>query len=243
MVTPHPDAGGSAVSVSVVIPAYNAGRYLAEAVASALEQTRSPAEVIVVDDGSTDDTAAVAEGFGPTVRLVRQANVGPAAAMNAGTVLATGTHLAFLSADDRWAPNKLELQLARLDDDPTLDLVFGHVAHFLSPDLDPEVASGLHCPDHPMPAKSAGTMLIRRATFDRVGPFETSFRTGEFFDWFARATDLGLRHEVLPEVVSHRRVHRTNHSRVERAPQTGYAKVLKAMIDRRRAQDGNGSTA
>jgi glycosyltransferase involved in cell wall biosynthesis len=220
--------------VSVVIPVYNGATYLAEAIASVNAQSVSPYEVVVVDDGSTDDSAAVAAESASIVRVIRQVNGGPGVAMNTGVDAAVGTHVAFISADDLWAPNKLELQLTALESE--VDLVFGHVQHFISPELDPAVAQSLRCPADPMPANSAGTMLTMLETFKRVGPFDPRFRVGEFFDWYSRATDLRLRSLVLPQVVSRRRVHESNHSRVERAPEAGYARVLKSMVDRRRRQ-------
>ncbi len=96
--------------VSVVIPAYDAGRFVAKAVATALAQTRPVLEVIVVDDGSRDDTAAVARAAGATV--ISQRNAGPGAARNAGVRAARGSWIAFLDADDAWHPDKLERQWA-----------------------------------------------------------------------------------------------------------------------------------
>jgi glycosyltransferase involved in cell wall biosynthesis len=218
--------------VSVIVPVYNGAAHLAEALASVAAQTVPPHEIVVVDDGSSDDSAAIASGSSPIVRVIRQDNGGPGVAMNTGVDAAGGTHVAFISADDLWAPDKLELQLAALD--RGADLVFGHVQHFISPELEPAVAATLRCPSEPMPANSAGTMLTTIEAFRRVGPFDPRFRVGEFFDWYSRANDLGLRSTVLNQVVSHRRVHETNHSRVERAPEAGYAQVLKAMVDRRR---------
>ena len=99
--------------VSTIIPAYNAERYLAEAVDSALAQTHPNCEVIVVDDGSTDATAEILAGYGDRIRVVRQKNAGTAAACDAGAAAARGGWIAFLDADDVWLPEKIELQLAR----------------------------------------------------------------------------------------------------------------------------------
>jgi len=110
-------------TVSVVIPAYNYGRYLAEAIDSALAQTYPPLEIIVVDDGSTDHTAEVIASYGRRVRGVFQANAGVSAARNTGIDVARGEYLAFLDADDVWYPRKLELQMARFEADPSLGLV------------------------------------------------------------------------------------------------------------------------
>ncbi len=219
--------------VTVVIPVHDGERYLPEAVASVLGQTHSAVQVIVVDDGSTDGTAAAAAAFGDAVEYVHQENAGPAAAMNRGAGRAGGELISFLSADDVWVPEKLALQLAALRAGGP-DLVFGHVRHFLSPELDAAAAARLRCPPEPMPATSAGTLLTRLDTFWRVGPFDEGYRVGEFLDWYSRAGDLGLTTLILPGVVSHRRVHGANHSLRERAP-ASYAQILKANLERRRA--------
>jgi glycosyltransferase involved in cell wall biosynthesis len=100
--------------VSVVIPAYNAARYLGEALDSVFAQTVTDLEVVVVDDGSTDDTPQIAQGYGSRVRYVRQANAGVASARNRGLAESTGRYVAFLDADDTWLPGKLERQVAAL---------------------------------------------------------------------------------------------------------------------------------
>lgn len=95
-------------AISVVIPCYNAEEYLAEAIRSAVSQTKTPSEIIVVDDGSTDSSARIAEQCGPLVRVIRQDNRGASAARNAGVRAAAGDWIAFLDADDVWAPTCLE---------------------------------------------------------------------------------------------------------------------------------------
>lgn len=111
------------MTVSVVIPTFNRAAMLGDAVRSVLEQTRPADEIIVVDDGSTDDTRRVVEGFGASVRCLRQENRGVSAARNAGIEAARGSLIAFLDSDDLWQPFKLELELAVLDERPRVGLV------------------------------------------------------------------------------------------------------------------------
>ncbi len=104
-ITPRSAEGTpSQPTISVVIPAYNAARHIAATLRSVCEQDFQPLEIIVVDDGSTDDIASVARGISPLVRYHRQENAGVAAARNTGIHLATGSHVAFLDADDHWLP-------------------------------------------------------------------------------------------------------------------------------------------
>lgn len=221
-------------SVSVVLPVCNGERYVGEAIESVLRQTRPPDEVVVVDDGSTDGSLAVVERYAPRVRHVVQPNAGVGAARNRGVELARGRFLAFLDHDDLWVEDKLDRQLEALGADPSLEAVFGLVEQFVSPDLGAAERARLHCPPAPGPGYAAGAMLIRRAAFDRVGPFETHWRVGEFLSWYLRAHEAGLRSSVLPGVVMRRRLHRSNHGIAHRGERADYARILAESLRRRR---------
>lgn len=221
-------------AVSVVIPVFDCARYLGDAIASVLAQTRPVAEVLVVDDGSSDESGDVARRFGAPVRYVRQAHAGIAAARNRGVELTHGDLLAFLDADDLWLPEKLAVQLAALAATPALDMVFGHVEQFISPDLAPAMASRLRCPEGAVAGLLPGTVLIRRPSFLRVGMFDTSYPVGEVLDWHLRAVETGLAFEVVRETVLRRRLHDNNQGIRERGSRDAYAAILKAALDRRR---------
>jgi glycosyltransferase involved in cell wall biosynthesis len=223
-------------AVSVVVPAHDTELYLAEAIESILGQTIPPAEVIIVDDGSQDGTAEVAEGFGTAVTVLRQERGGVGAAVNSGLEIADGDLVAFLDADDVWTPRKLERQRAVLGAEPETDMVFGRVEQFISPDLTPEERAELRPPVGSLPGKVKGTMLIRRPAFERVGPFDTSWKIADFVDWYTRAHGLGLRERMLGEVLLRRRLHRTNSGRINRLARDEYAKVV--AIARRRRRSG-----
>jgi glycosyltransferase involved in cell wall biosynthesis len=166
-------------TVSVIIPAYNAEAYVAEAISSALDQRCPPAEVIVVDDGSTDGTAAVVKGFGPRVTYIHQANARQAAARNTGIRHSSGELLAFLDADDIWEPDKLCRQVELLQSRPDVALAYcgavevgpdGAFGQTLAPQLrgvcGREILLGRGS------VVLGSTMLARRSAMTRVGLFD-----------------------------------------------------------------------
>lgn len=227
--------------VSVIIPVYNYERYLGEAIESVLGQTYRHVEVIVVDDESTDRSADVAKSFaGRGVRYCSQGHAGIGPARNKGVELADGDFFAFLDADDRWAEDKLEIQLRAFEKDPALEMVFGQAAQLQN---GPEWDSGVK--DRKLPASGmvpgmvAGTMLIKREAFARVGEFPGGLKVGEFIDWYGRAVQLQIRSLVLPDLFLWRRIHDSNTGVRERQSISDYARVLKASLDRRRAEGRN----
>lgn len=227
------------VPVTAIVPVYNGERYIREALGSILGQTRRPAEIIVVDDGSTDRTAALVMAMNPDITLIRQANAGAAAARNAGIAAATGEYLAFLDHDDLWEPGKTELQLAAFCDDPQLDMVFGHAVQFPCPSLGEKELRNLKVPEQPMPAYLSGSRMVRRESLLRVGGYDPAIRMGECLDWHARAIDAGLKMRLLPDVVYRRRIHATNMGRTQTDHRGDYVLVMKRLLDRRRQRKDN----
>ena len=217
--------------VSVVIPVYNGERFLAAAIESVVGQGPAVAEVIVVDDGSEDGSAGVAEGWGAPVRCIGVFHGGIGAARNAGIEAAGGSFVAFLDADDLWTEARLAAQLATFAADPGLDMVFGLAEQFRDDGLP---VTGMQGPG-PGPAIIAGAMLIRAASLGRVGRFATGIRMGEFIDWYGRAKDLGVREALLPLLVIRRRIHGENTGIREAANRVDYTRVLRAALERRRA--------
>lgn len=225
-------------TISVIIPVHNGERYLAEAIRSVLDQTLPPDELIVVDDGSTDASAQVARSFGPPVRVLAQANLGPAAARNLGAQQASGDLLAFLDADDLWTPEKLARQSAVLAADPVCDAVLGRVENFVSPELDESQAAKLARTAAQSGEFHIGALLIRRDAFRRVGWFDAGLRHGEFIDWWARATQLHLAYTVLPDLVLRRRLHADNLTRREPGGRRDYLALLRQHLARQRETAG-----
>ncbi len=224
------------LSIAVVIPAYNAERFVAEALERVLAQTRAAAELIVIDDGSTDGTADAVARFGQRVRWQRQENLGIGAARNRGIRAASSDLIALLAADDLWAPEKLAVQAALLEADPGLQIAFGYVQQFLDPGLDAAQRARNHCPSEAMPGYIGGASLIRNSVFDKLGLFETCWDGGEFISWYARCKEQGIRTKLYPEVVLRRRIHASNTGIAKRDSKGDYFRILKASMDRRRRQ-------
>jgi glycosyltransferase involved in cell wall biosynthesis len=218
--------------ISCVIPVHDGERYLAAAIESVLAQDHAPVEIVVVDDGSTDASAAIASGYGDPVRVVWTAHNGPGAARDAGVAAARGEYVSFLDADDLYRPAKLSTQLRELETHPGLDLSVCHAQNFWEPGLEEErdryVAQGRVLVSHHF-----ATLLARRSVFDLVGPIPARV-AGEYAEWFLRATDLGLTSRVIPDVLIDRRMHSRSHSHVVDTLDDYFA-IAKARIDRRRA--------
>jgi glycosyltransferase involved in cell wall biosynthesis len=219
--------------IDVVIPAFNAAAYIAEAIASAQSQTLAPDRIIVVDDGSADTTAEVATAAGALV--IRQANRGISGARNTGVAASHAPWLAFLDADDRWSPQKLERQRAALEG-RTKALSLCHLSCFASPELPEDERAALEAKH---PARIAGwlasALFLSRASFDAVGGFAEDLPVAETIDWFNRAKLAGLEAIVLDETLVSRRLHRHNTTRGEASQKRGYALAAKRHLDRLRA--------
>ena len=220
--------------ISCIVPVFNGERYLAEALDSILAQTWRPLEVIVVDDGSTDGTAHIAAGYGAEASYLHQANAGPAAARNRGLDAAAGEFIAFLDADDLWHKEKLARQMARFEARPELELCLSHLQHFWEPEMkDEEDRLRDHRFSKPLPGYAIQAILARRTLFDAVGRFDPALRMGEDVDWFLRSADRGTVTEMLPDVLTFRRLHASNMSR-EATVFDALPRIFKASLDRRR---------
>jgi glycosyltransferase involved in cell wall biosynthesis len=217
------------MTYSVVIPAFNAERTLAEAIESVLAQTVEPAKVIVVDDGSTDRTAEIARMYEPLVAVTKQANSGPGAATTRGFEAVTTPLLACIDADDIWLPEKASRQLEMLEACPGLDAVFGRVKLFWH--NEPPRADALVQDNW-----GRSTMMMRRSAALRIGPMidPPKVRCGEMIDWLARARGLNVRLNMMSEVMALRRIipSSLSYGRDNRAE--GYLHVVRAALARRR---------
>lgn len=223
------------LSISVICAAWQAAETLAETVASVRSQLLVPAEIVVVDDGSTDETAAVGRAAGATV--IERPHRGPAAALNDGLAASRGDLIAFIDADDLWPAEKLAMQARLLDADPTLAGVLGHMRSFVSPDVKPEVAALYWVPKDSQPAWMLSALLAPRRTLTDVGPFDEEIRAGYAIDWFDRARHRSLSFAIPDEVVLLRRIRPATLSHRSPVRDAGYALMAKRAIERRRTSD------
>ena len=222
--------------VSCIVPVFNGEAFVAAAIESILRQSGVDTEVIVVDDGSTDGTAAVLEGFGDRIRVLRQENAGPSAARNHGLEESRGEFVAFLDADDIWVDDKLESQLAVLHGQQGVEICSGHLRSFWVPELDHEREQLENDPYHQERAMlSPCTILTRRALFEQVGGFDVTLRNGEDTDWFVRALRSDVRVHTVPRLLVHRRQHTENLTRRTPPSQDGLIDHIKRALDRERA--------
>jgi glycosyltransferase involved in cell wall biosynthesis len=218
--------------VSVIITAWNAERFIGEALASVAAQTVQAHQIVVNDDGSTDGTVAAIRASGVHVDLLESPHEGISEGRNRAMARATGDLLAFLDADDVWLPTKLERQLELLEERPELDAVFCRTDEFAD-------GAGAR---HRAPARGAvGPLLsgvvVRAAVLDRAGGFRPGLRSGDWLEWWARATDAGMQAEEVPEVLMRRRLHEENNS-LREASSRDLLSIFRARIERDRQGAG-----
>lgn len=202
--------------VSIVIPCYNHAQYLGEAIESALNQTHLSREVIVVNDGSTDDSAQVAARY-HEVRCINQTNQGLPAALNKGLHASRGAYLVFLDADDRLLPDALESNLACLSEHPTSVFVFGRSRH-IAPDGTPIGQESDACLDKDSANDfyesllrfniigMHATVMYRREIFQMVGDFDATLAACEDYQIYlriARRFPVACHHNLIAEYRQH----------------------------------------
>ena len=192
--------------VSVVIPAYNCGHLISDALDSVVDQDYPALEVFVIDDGSTDETCDVVAHYGSAVTLIRQRNAGAAVARNEGMRRARGEYVALLDADDLWLPGKLRLQVEHLEHHADVGICCTRW-HLLHPDVaghyhieraaapesapvDPGCAGWIYCELLLDCEVWTSTVVMRRELGERIGGFDAELRRGQDYDYWLRASRL-----------------------------------------------------
>jgi glycosyltransferase involved in cell wall biosynthesis len=243
-----------AKSVSVIIPTYNYARFIGDALGGVFSQTRSPAEIIVVDDGSTDETQDIVRGFGDGVKYIRQENAGVCAARNRGVAESTGELISFLDADDIWEPTKLERQALRFASDDLIGLVHCGMREFDGENdetvrlqiegAEGHVADKLLLWESPSVNVSGSVVMVSRDAFDAVGGFDTQMKVAEDWDFcyrVARKYKVGFVPEALVNYRSHDAAAHRNVREMERGMSLFYEKAFAdpALEHLRRRAYGN----
>jgi len=224
--------------ISVIIPVFNAEDFLEDALRSIFEQNYQNMEIIVVDDGSTDDTDVLLQKYGEEIHCIRQENRGPSAARNRGLQISTGELIAFLDADDEWSKTKIKLQLSQMKSDDSLEIVVGKLRRFWTEKkLD---RTERHYIDEGTKVLHLGASLFKREAFEKIGLFDENLLHGEDWDWFIRAKDSGLKIGMFPDVVMYQCLHQNNLTRNREEGNQNILKMLKKNIDRR-IENGDGA--
>lgn len=219
--------------VGVVIRVRNAEPYVSEAVASVLEQSHPPAEVVIVDGGSTDRSIEALAPHGDRIRIIQQRRAGLGGAAQDGIDSTSQPIIAFQDADDIWPVDRLGEMLKALDANLDWGGVMGRVEHFISADVPPERAGSFALPVGPQRGVGLPSLVLRRQAIERAGEFREGLWAGEYMEWQDRATRAGVHIGHVETLCLRRRVHLTNFTRSE-ASRRGYLQALQHVVARRR---------
>lgn len=235
---------GNEWAVSVVIPVYNGALYLQEALHSILAQTTAPREIVLVDDGSTDDSPALIQDIAASapipIRYEHQINQGAAAARNRGIELAASPLIAFLDQDDLWLPQKLASQISLLRQQPEAGYSITHMEFFIEAGATPPVWVRPERLQGAQLGYLPSCLLVWRKTFEWVGTFDTNLPNGSDTDWLGRVREAQIPIAIVPEVLTRNRVHAGNQSQfVQGNRQDLYRAVRNALRRKQRPSVGN----
>lgn len=224
--------------VSAIIPNYNYARYVGEAVESALSQTYSNIEVIVVDDGSTDNSLEVLAQYRDRIKIIRQENSGVSVARNRGVAESSGDYIAFLDADDVWLPEKIEKQVRRIQSEDSIGIVHVGVIDIDASGkelathlngMEGEVASELMMFERAVILGGGSGVMIPRKVFDKVSGFDEALSTSADWDLYFRIScdfSVGFIGEPLLKYRLHGSNMHSNVSRMEREMLFAYEKFF-----------------
>ncbi len=185
-------------NVSVIIPTYKRAHLVSQAIESVLTQTYTDYEIIVVNDGSPDNTKQVLASFGDQITAIHQENLGVAAARNAGIMAASGRYIAFVDDDDVWLPNKLEKQIACLESNPKIGLVYSDMFCFNDQGFLPDTWAKAYSilpfePDWSLFVRNCiptpSVVVVRRECLEAVGGFDETLMCSEDYDLWLRISE------------------------------------------------------
>jgi glycosyltransferase involved in cell wall biosynthesis len=221
------------MKISAIVAVYNGAKRIREAIASIHEQELKPFELIVVDDGSTDETPAILGSYGDAIRVLNQRHAGVSAAHNHAVRESRGDAIAFLDHDDLWMPHSMRALAELMQADPLVDIASGKVdmRYERKEPMSDDMRRRLVEVNRPFMMHS---LLIRRPVFDRIGGFDEKMTYAQDVDWYMRARDAGCKFAFTPEITMIYRMHESNMTRDEQGTAQAIVAALKHGIDRRR---------
>jgi glycosyltransferase involved in cell wall biosynthesis len=219
-------------TISAIITSYNCAQYIGDAIESVRRQTVRPAEIIVVDDGSTDETRELVHALGGDIRYFHQGNSGEAAARNRGVAVSRGDTIAFLDADDAWLPDRLAVLSKRLIEGDAVSIVCGRARAFKDESWIAALAAGPGRPEAFL--MSFGCALIRRHVFELIGEVDVAMQHCVDLDWFLRCREQKVPIATVDDVVLLYRRHERNMTRNFAAGREGLMLTVKQSLERRR---------
>ena len=228
---------------SVIIPVRNGAAFIAEAMSSALLQLGEGDEIIVVDDGSTDDTRSIVDSIGAScIRLLDSAGSGVSAARNTGIAAAQSEFIAFLDCDDLWPEKRHQVMLAALAGDPSIDAVFGRIRIRFDQGVGPS-PKYLAMDGKFVRGGSVSLGLFRRRIIERVGGFDEHLRSGEDIDYQMRLNEAGFKFELceIDSLIYRRHLHNCTNDEALGAKER--FKILHRKIARARGRGRSADTS
>jgi len=222
--------------VSVILPVFNGGKFIAETLESVFAQTYPHMEVIVVDDGSTDNSGEIARTF--QLHYHFQPNQGVGAARNTGISLAKGDLIAFIDADDIWEKEKIRKQVDVLMKDSELGYVLTLQELSLVSGVTRKpawVREGQI--NKAIPGYLPSTLMVRKPVFELVGLFDPRYQTGSDGDWFFRARDKGIPMKIIQELLVFRKVHAANQSNAVAEVHADLLSIAARSVGRKRRKE------
>ncbi len=197
--------------ISVIVIVRNGERFIHEALDSILLQGDRIGEIVIIDGNSTDRTVEIAQSYDKVV-IYPQTGKGFSQAYNQGIQIAKHDLIAFLSHDDIWTADKLEIQLPHMEKDPNLLFTISHFKFFMEPGTESLSGYKKSVMEGPKIGFLPETLIARKSVFTQIGLFDTAIGMGHDIDWFSRAIDADIPYKVLPDVLLHKRIHGDNSS-------------------------------
>lgn len=195
--------------VSVIVIVKNGEKYIEQALRSISNQSYDNFEILLVDGGSTDQTMAIAKKY-PSVNILTQPNKGIPSAYNYGIECSKGELICYLSHDDYWEPDKLQLQVETFVQNEVLDYSITDVGYFVEPGARIPKGFRTELLDKPVKGFMMESLMVRKSVYENIGKYDPELSVGEDTDWFFRCIDHDLKYSHIPRILVHKRIHGDN---------------------------------